>query len=359
VTDNPFWTRPERVPPAPLPARVEVLVVGGGITGVSLLRRLAERGVRAALVERACLAFGASGRNAGFLLEGTAANFAEAIELHGREVAREVWDYTAENHRRLAEALAGRAGYRRGGSRTLAASPAEERRLAESAELMRAEGWPVDLVEGAILNPRDGELEPAAAVGALAADCPPGTIFEETEVTDLGAPPIEAEEVVLATNAFTGQLLAGIPIAPVRAQMVATARFAGRVAERPTYSDRGYQYWRQLPDGEVLVGGYRDRALQEEIGYGLEVTDRIQGHLETHLAGLGVTAPITHRWAGTMAFTPDSLPMVGRLRPGLSICGGYTGHGMAFAHLCARQLADHLACGPPPPKWLDPKRFQE
>ena len=359
MSDNPFWTRPPRLARGPLPAKVEVLVVGGGITGVSLLRRLAERGVNAALVEKTSLAFGASGRNAGFLLEGTAANYAEAIGAHGRQVAREVWEYTGENHRRLAEALGGRAGYRRGGSRTLAASSEEEGRLAESAELMAEDGWPVEFGDRSILNPRDGELHPAAAVGALAADCPAGSIFEETEVGDLDRLPIQADEVILATNAFTGLLVAGIPIAPVRAQMLATAAFAGRVAERPTYADHGYQYWRQLPTGEVLVGGYRDREAEEEVGYELATTATVQGHLERHLAGLGVTAPVTHRWAGTMGFTPDALPLVGRLGPGLSICAGYTGHGMAFAHLCARTLVDQVLGGPPPPRWLDPGRFQE
>lgn len=359
MSGEPFWRRPDPRPASPLPERVEVLVVGGGITGVSLLRRLGERGVRAALVERTHLAFGASGRNAGFLLEGTSANYAEAVRLHGRPLTGEIWAFTAENHRRLEESLAGRAGHRRKGSRTLAASGEEERQLAAAAELMNADGWPVRFDDRAILNPRDGELDPAAAVAALASDCPPGSIFEETAVETLDHLPIAADEVVLATNAFTGQLLEGVPIAPMRAQMLATAPFATRVAERPTYSDRGYQYWRQLPGGEVLVGGYRDRALEEEIGYELVTTPLVQGHLERHLEKLGVSAAITHRWAGTMGFTPDSLPLVGRLRPGLLLCAGYTGHGMAFAHLCARVLADHLAGGPPPPRWLDPARFQE
>jgi len=359
VTGQPFWERPARVDPVPLPDRVQVLVVGGGITGVSLLRRLAERGVSAALVERTRLAYGASGRNAGFLLEGTAANYAEAVRLHGRDLAREVWEVTAENHRRLAEALDGRAGYQRGGSRTLAASAAEEAQLEESAELMSEDGWPVTFTARSIINPRDGELYPAGAVGALAADCPAGTIFEEVEVTDLEQLPIAADEVILATNAFTAQLLDDIPIAPVRAQMLATAPVATRVAVRPTYSDHGYQYWRQLPTGEVLVGGFRDRAPAEEVGYRLATTPTIQGHLDRHLLELGVRAPVTHRWAGTMGFTPDALPLVGRLRPGLSICAGYTGHGMAFAYLCARLLVDSLLGGPPLPKWLDPGRFVE
>ena len=58
----------------------------------------------------------------------------------------------------------------------------------------------------AILNPRDGELHPAGAVGALAADCPPGWIFEDCAVTSLDDPPIAADEVVLCTNAYTAHL---------------------------------------------------------------------------------------------------------------------------------------------------------
>ena len=357
MSDRPFWQPLPARESGPLPGGVEVLVVGGGITGVSLLRRLAERGVKAALVERTRLAYGASGRNAGFLLEGTAANYAEAVRIHGRTVAQQVWAITAENHLRLAEALGGRAGYRRIGSRTLAASPVEEAQLAESAELMSEDGWPVKFAQRSILNPRDGELFPAEAVAALGAACPPGSIFEEVELTTLEEPPIAAEEVILATNAFTGQLIEGIPIAPVRAQMLATEPYATRVVERPTYSDHGYQYWRQLPTGELLVGGYRDRALEEEVGYDLATTPTIQGHLERHLAGLGVNAPVSHRWAGTMGFTPDALPLVGRLRPGLSLCAGFTGHGMAFAHLCARLLVDNLLGGPALPLWLNPERF--
>lgn len=357
MSDRPFWSPPPRFEPGPMPKRVEVLVVGGGITGVSLLRRLGERGVKAALIERTRLAFGASGRNAGFLLEGTAANYAEAIQLHGRSVAREVWDFTGQNHRRIAQALGGRAGYRRRGSLTVAASPEEEVQLKESAELMVEDGWPVDFEEGSILNPRDGELLPAEAVAALAADCPLGSIFEKLALDNLEQPPIEADEVILATNAFTGLLLDGIPITPVRAQMLATAPFPDRVVDRPTYSDHGYRYWRQLQTGELLVGGYRDQAVEEEVGFELATTPTIQGHLDRHLAGLGVKAKVTHRWAGTMGFTPDALPLVGRLRPGLLICAGYTGHGMAFAHLSARSLVDNLLGGPALPKWLDPGRF--
>jgi glycine/D-amino acid oxidase-like deaminating enzyme len=81
--------------------------------------------------------------------------------------------------------------------------------------------------------------------------------------------------------------------------------------------------------------------------------------LEGHLRGLGVEEPVTHRWAGTMGFTDDELPLVGAVPglPGVYVCGGYTGHGWAFAFQVAKLLAEHLRGGPPPPKWLNPARL--
>src|SRR5207248_4778720 len=111
-----------------------------------------------------------------------------------------------------------------------------------------------------------------------------------------------AETVVLATNAYTAQLLPEVPIRPVRAQMLASAPVPRPVVERPCSADRGFQYWRQRADGRVLVGGYRNLALEEEVGYDERPTHFLQENLERHLRQLGVVEPVTHRWAGTMGF---------------------------------------------------------
>jgi glycine/D-amino acid oxidase-like deaminating enzyme len=336
-----------------------VLVVGGGISGVSLLRELTARRVRAVLLEAEHLAYGASGRNAGFLLAGTSENYAAAVARHGREVARHAWDFSVETHRSLAEALGGRVSYRRAGSITLAASPEEARQLEASADLLRDEGIAARFEEGALLKPEDGELDPAAAVAALAADCPAGSIFEGVALTALDDPPLRAERIVLCTNGYTSRLVPAVPIEPKRAQMVATAPDPRRIAERPTYSDFGYRYWRQLPSGEVLCGGWRNLAPEQEVGFEQTPTPRIQTAIEAGVRALGSAAPVTHRWAGTMGFTPDGLPLVGEVasRPGVYLCAGYTGHGMAFAFNCARALAAHLTGGAQPPKWMVTGRF--
>jgi gamma-glutamylputrescine oxidase len=359
-----------------LPLRADVVVVGAGITGVSLAYWLTRGGADVVVLERFRLGAGASGRNAGFLLAGVAASYAEAAATYGRAVAAEVWAFSIENHDRLAEVLGGRAGHRRGGCWTLAASPREAEILEKSAVLLAEDGLPGQWLPeeraaggslGGLLNPTDGEVHPLHAVEALALESQ-ATIADGVDVVALDPGPsgvrvhtsrgeLAAGAVVLATNGYTRQLLAAMPIDPVRAQMLATES-TGLVADRPVYTDGGYVYWRQLEDRRVILGGFRHHAMAQEVGYDEQPTATIQRYLDDHLQTLGVAAPVTHRWAGVMGFTPDALPLVGAVpgSAGVYICGGYSGHGMGFAFNCARVLANVMLNGATPPAWLDSAR---
>jgi gamma-glutamylputrescine oxidase len=168
---------------------------------------------------------------------------------------------------------------------------------------------------------------------------------------------LEASAVVLATNAWTAELLPAVLITPVRAQMLATAPAAPCIA-RPVYAEWGHRYWRQRDDGSVLVGGFRNRALAEEVGYDVTPTATVQSHLDDQVGELLGAAPVTHRWAGTMGFSEDGLPLVGA-PPGFGriyVCAGYTGHGMGFALRAAAALARQMLDSEPLPAWLDAAR---
>ena len=175
---------------------------------------------------------------------------------------------------------------------------------------------------------------------------------------DTTAGELGAGAVVLATNAYTRQLYPEIPIDAVRGQMLATEPGADPVAGRPVYTDSGFVYWRQLPDRRVLVGGFRHRALADEVGFDETPTQAVQAHLQAQLADLDVTTAVSHRWAGIMGFTPDNLPLVGPVpgAPGVFICAGYSGHGMGFAFNCARLLAGSMLSSDMVPGWLSPVR---
>lgn len=360
----------------PVPRRCDVVVVGGGITGVALLRALRERGVDAILCEREDIGSGASGRNAGFLLAGVAENYARACARYGREVAAEVWAFTLENHEVIAGwSAAAPAGYRRRGSMIVAQDEEEAFSLDEAAILLREDGFAVErrgpsrdgFRFGALFNPGDGEIDPLRLVRGVAAahrdriyehhDVVAIDDGESTATVGVGDDTISAGAVFIATNAWTSQLAPAVDVRPVRAQMLATAP-AAPCTDVPVYADWGHRYWRQLTDGRLLVGGFRHRAIAEETGFDATPTPTIQRHLDAQLAELGSDAAVTHRWAGIMGFSPDGLPFVGRV-PGtrrLHVCAGYTGHGMGFAVNAAAMLTGSLLDGTALPSWIDVAR---
>src|SRR5450759_3922141 len=217
IAGTPYWpVAPDRYP-GELPDRADVLVIGGGITGVSLMHHLAKAGIDAVLVERHHLAAGASGRNAGFLLAGVADCYAEAVRIFGRARTRDIWTMTVENHIEEIAAVAGQdIGYRRSGSVVLASGPKEAKHLAESAELMSEDGFQCSWDGSLLSNPGDGEVTPSLLVAAFARQCRAGC-------------------VILATNAYAPQHLPQVAIQPRRAQMLASGREAARLCDQPTY----------------------------------------------------------------------------------------------------------------------------
>ncbi len=339
-----------------MPAQADVLVIGGGIAGVSLLHHLGRPGLGAVLVERTRLAAGASGRNAGFLLAGIAASYAEAVRTYGRDQARGIWQLTSENHDAMLEAVAGQqVGHVRGGSAVLASGPDEARQLEESEQLLREDGFDAQWDGQRMIIARDGGVNPSALVAALARRAHPLAIREGVNVTALdagrngvtvhaGGGECHASAVILATNAYTPQLVPQVAIRPTRAQILATEPIAKSVSDMPTYSHYGYRYWRQLATGQVLVGGWRDTALDVEVGYDERTTPEIQAHLAKQLNRLGAVGTVTHRWAGTMGFTESGLPLVGPVdgMPNVYICAGFNGHGLGFAFLSAKRLVQSL-----------------
>ncbi|TMC83302.1 MAG: FAD-binding oxidoreductase [Chloroflexi bacterium] len=353
---TPFWAPPPEKYPGRLPEKADVLVIGGGIAGTSLLWHLARRRIDAVLVERHHIAWGASGRNAGFLLAGVASSYAEAVQTYGREKAREVWEITGENHDRMVEAARGQeVGHRRLGSAILPANDDERALLIESEQLLQEDGFNATWDGERLINPRDGEIDPAAMVAALARQAEHGAIREGVDVSAItprrhgvtvtaGEDMCEAGVVILATNAYTPQLVPSVKIQPTRAQMLATAPEPKRITDMPVYSNFGYRYWRQLASGEVLIGGWRDTSLETEKTSEDEPTAEIQDHLDRAIEEFRVNAEVTHRWAGIMGFTESGLPMAGPLEgmPNVYICAGFTGHGMGFAFMTAKQVAESI-----------------
>ncbi|HEY6201578.1 MAG TPA: FAD-dependent oxidoreductase [Candidatus Limnocylindria bacterium] len=338
-------------PPLDADVTVDVAIVGAGIAGVATAYFLASTGAKVVVLEARGVAEAASGRNAGFLLAGVAENFVAASRRYGEGNALRIWRFTKRTQA-LVRSLVAEHGINCrlswNGSDQIAGDDDEWREIQESARRLASEGVAVavDPTERRATYAEDGEFHPVRWVrGLAAASVTNGAkIHESTRVSAIrqgqaltSGGTVRAGAIVLCTNAYTAHL-ASSRVRPVRGQMLATAPTTPFFA-RPAYANRGYRYWRQRADGRVLVGGWRDTAAQEEVGEEERTTGAIQRQLETFLREHGITAEVTHRWAGTMGFSHDALPYIGAVAPGVFVCGGFTGHGMAFGPASAELVA--------------------
>ncbi len=394
--ESPWWAEPApEFPPLTGEAEVEVLVAGGGISGVTLAWTLAEQDALVGLLEPGRLASGATGRSAGLVLAAPAEPYQEMIALWGRAGARAMLEMGRRSHervRRLVESLPLACAYRASGSHRLAADEEEAEAIRASLPLMRADGFPLEEVPlsdavppyaaehftAAFRTSEDGELDPVAFVRGLARQAADkgARIHEGSRLTgarwqagnwevrcDAGL--VRARILVLCVNAYAPLLVPALQslIQPHRGQMLATVPLKQVVAARPAYAHFGYRYWRQTADGRLLIGGWREIDRDAEAGYDVNVTATVQGGIESGLHALVPGgAVVERRWAGTMGFARDGRPFVGWLDAAhhLAICAGFTGHGLGLAPGCTLDLAALLQFKEAPGiVSFDPARYAE
>jgi gamma-glutamylputrescine oxidase len=366
VATTSYWLA-EQLPAVPSGAstgRVDVAVVGGGVTGCACALTLARAGLQVSLLEAHEVASGASGRNGGFALRGLCPDYTEACATLGRETTRALWALTEQALERMST-LAGDALHRRGSIR-LAVDADELEALRGEYEALRGDGFLVTwldslpeplgrLFAGGLVHPGDGTLSPALWVRRLAAEGAQAgvRIAERSPVDREALDALEAGAVVIAVDGLTDTLAPELKpfVAPMRGQMLATAPVRERLDPRPHYARGGYDYWQQLPNGRLILGGRRDTCLETEGTANDGTTPFIQDQLEALAAELlGQAPPITHRWSGCWGQTADLLPLAGRL-PGsdrLWVAGGYSGHGNVLGFVCGELVANAILGEPAP-----------
>ncbi|MFB6273607.1 MAG: NAD(P)/FAD-dependent oxidoreductase [Salinibacter sp.] len=352
----------------------DVVVVGGGIVGCSTAYWLRRRrpSLRVALLEAHTLGAGASGRNAGFILQGTHADYLSDLERYGERTARRLWNFTRANRDLLAKELRGTTfNWRSDGSLTAAGSADEDERLHESLSPLRAAGAPAVYLDaertnariqaadfhgglfvtsGAVVNPLQLVRHVAEQSEAdVYPQHPVERIHWERRNVRLDTPDcrFQAERVVLALGPSLPDLVSAAAsfVRPVRAQMLATAPADALHIPIPVYSHHGGFYVRQLEDGRVLAGGGRHSHREAE-GTSTDATTpavqaTIERYLHTHFPWTQ-SLSIEQRWSGTMGFSPDGRPVVGAVpgHPEGIFATGFTGHGMGYGFRMGRLLAN-------------------
>ena len=342
---------------------VDLIVVGLGGSGLTALLHAAQRGLNVIGIDADRIAAGAAGRNGGLLLAGIADFHHNVRKDFGVARAVALYQHTLNEMDRI-EATTPDAVSRIGALRIGELNPSEDpEELGDTyahRDALLADGFPVEDYEGeqgiGILIPTDGTFHPAKravklaklaqAAGAQIFTHSPATKIESGIVTtELGS--VRAKYILVAVDGNLGKVLPEISdqVKPTRLQMISTAPEPKLSLKYAVYVRQGWDYWQQLSDGRIAIGGGRDLALQQEATDIVEPTQIIRNYLENKLHAIGVTAPVEHHWAAIVSYTDSGLPIVKEVQPGVWAVGAYCGTGNVVGALLARSVVDQCIDG--------------
>lgn len=383
---HPYWQAtmpllPDRTG-RPLPARADVVVVGGGYTGVAAARRLAQGGATVTLLEANRLGWGASTRNGGIIHPGYKWGPRALIRRYGDEVGRALFGETLEAYRFVTGLINGEGidcDFRECGHVELAYAPSHVRHLDEAQESLASAGVASTVVPraalrdeigsdayfGALAVPGSGTLHPGKWFAGLAASADAAGVDLHEGVrarrlrrpsngrlvveTDRGA--IEARDVVVATNGYTDGFVPSLRrrIIPIGSYIIATEPLPEDLARELSPRGRAFfdsknflYYWHVSADRRMVFGG-RASFMPTSVDRTAAILHR--GLLQVHpqLAGYRVA----YAWGGKVGFTFDRMPHVGR-SGGVVYAMGYCGTGVAMSTWLGTRVAEWLAGGEPP-----------
>jgi glycine/D-amino acid oxidase-like deaminating enzyme len=389
-----FWLATRRpAPVTPLTGEVsaDIAILGGGFTGLWTALRLKELApeARVVLLEQAVLGYGGSGRNAGQVSGCLDHGHAKALAHFGLDEARRMARLGLDNVDEMAQFCRDHqidCDLARTGQLLVALTPAQiddARENVAAAEKLGVTGLRLlsgdetraelnsPLYLGGGFDPTWGTVHPIKLVDGLkrVAESRGVRIFEHSRVTGLDAVirtdagTITADKVILATNAYTHHLapqllrryiplydyiLVSEPLTPAQHAAIGWRRRQAVVDGRTFFN-----YYRLTAENRILWG------TSEAVYYRGNRVDESCDHSEKHYAALRESfrrhfpqiaeLEFPFAWGGPIASTTRFTPFFGTLAGGRITYGlGYTGLGIANAHLAGKILA-HLALGKPSP----------
>jgi gamma-glutamylputrescine oxidase len=353
----PVWEDGSRAPLPVLRGRqtADMCVIGLGASGLAAVLAAQQAGASVIGLDAGMVGGGAAGRNGGLLLAGVAAFYHDAAAELGAARAAAIYRLTVDEIAALA--ADGELGVRVTDSLRIADDAEEAVDVQAQITAMQRDGLAVQAYNGpqgrGLLVPGDAVFQPLqrCRVWARRAVAGGAQLYEQSAVrridgttvlTDEGS--VAARRVIVAVDGGLELLLPQLAprVRTTRLQMLSTAPDPAIALPRPVYARWGYDYWQQLPDGRIALGGGRDRFVEQEWGAAGEPSDPLQAWLEQRLRErVGSHAAVERRWAARVSYRLDScLPIAEAVAPGVFAVGGYSGTGNVIGVLCGRAAAE-------------------
>ncbi len=382
--DAPFWHQAaplDRRENEALPKKADVVMIGGGFTGLSCALELARLGRDALVLDAKEPGYGASSRNGGMAGWGHRASFAKLTKSYGADAARGIM-MEGPNSLAFVLDLIKREGIecevKNTGRFVTAASPKHFEQLKHEVEtIFKPFGVSCRIVEpedqgdeiasevycgGVVFDDHCGLHPGLFHKGLLAATRKAGARVEgNAAVTHLERSDdgwhvttargmVEAREVVFAANGYAAQFSKALkPFAnsllPLPSFIIGTERLGENQVKALMPGGRMYvdtrsshSYFRPSPDGERILWGGRASLLplNEE-----QATRRLRQHMTSIFPSLSDTK-IETSWTGRIAYTRDGIAQIGQLN-GIWYAGGYCGSGVAMAPYLGWRIAQKIA----------------
>lgn len=353
----------------------DVVVIGGGFTGLHAALNAAERGLSVVLVEAGRIGWGASGRNGGQLIPGWRKGATDLVKLYGAERARLVFDLSLRArdivlaHAQLHDI---RCDLAMNGHLLVAAKPGDVAWMRDEVEtLERVMQYPharlldaeetraklnSPLFHGALLDAYGGHFHPLNYTLGLA-DAARGKyrvqIFEQSRAVSIDtssgvsvrteAGVVRAKYAVLACDALLEGLEPRIAgrIMPVANYLVATAPLAdpaALIADNLAVSDTRFvvDYFRLSADGRLIFGG-GERYTPDPPR---DIAEFVRPFMLRVFPQLADT-PIEYAWGGLVSITMSRLPHIGRMGD-LFFAHGYSGQGTLLPAIAGAAIGEAI-----------------
>ncbi len=366
-------------------AHCDVLVAGGGVVGLSLAWRLAQRGQQVVVLE-AGTAGGASWAAAGMLAPLAEARSCNAFVRLGLDSLALYPDFLKElsDASGLAIAPAGpgmlRVAQTRHEADTLHQALTWQQTLGlplewlDTADALQREPALLSTLVGAVYSPREQQITPRRLLDALRAAClHAGVVIHansclETIVTHgqratgavVSTLSLDCGQLVLAAGVWidraAGRLGISLPVTPLRGQALTLDTGLPLPLAHTIYGTQGYLVPRA--SGQIVVG-----ATEEHAGFDAAPTPDGRNGLRamaSRLVPLTAQLPLHEHWAGLRPVTPDGLPLLGRAPhwDNVFLAGGHGRNGILLTPITAQLMTRTLLDSTPPPAALSPTRFE-